>query len=113
MIVKESMKSNSVKESAQTDFVWSEFHNAPKGYSYEIEQFNRNILAIWICNHGEFSYTNKTPKSIWGFYSSKKKEYYAPIDSKKVGAIVRFEDTRPYSAMQLTLTPLEQCMYPK
>ena len=107
------MKSNSVKESVQKDFVWSEFHNAPKGYSYEIQQFKRNVYAIWIVNHGEFSYKNTSPKSIWGFYSSKKKEYYAPIDAKKVGAIVRFEDTSPYSAMQLKLTPLEQCMYPK
>jgi len=88
-------------------------HQSPKGYSYEIQQFNRHVYAIWIVNHGEFSYTDTPPKSIWGFYSSKKKEYYAPIDSKKVGAIVRIEDTTPYSAMQLKLTPLEQCMYQK
>ena len=88
-------------------------HQSPKGYYYEIEQFKRHVYAIWIVTHGEFSYTDTPPKSIWGFYSSKKKEYYAPIDAKKVGAIVRIEDTTPYSAMQLKLTPLEQCMYQK
>jgi len=88
-------------------------HQSPKGYSYEIQQFKRYVYAIWIVNHGEFSYTDTPPKSIWGFYSSKKKEYYAPIDAKKVGAIVQIEDTTPYSAMQLKLTPLEQCMYQK
>jgi hypothetical protein len=107
------MKSNSVKESAQKDFVWSEFHNAPKGYSYEVEQFKHNFLAIWIYNHGEFSYTNKTPKSIWGFYNTRTKCYHAPINASKQGDKVRIEDTSPYSAMQLKLTPLEQCMYPK
>ena len=50
-------------------------HQSPKGYSYEIQQFKRHVYAIWIVNHGEFSYTDTPPKSIWGFYSSKKKEY--------------------------------------
>lgn len=85
------------------------FHQPPKGYSYEIESFKRNVLAIWIVNHGKFSYTDQNPKSIWGFYSPKKREYYAPINSKKVGAIVQIEDTTPYSAMQLNLNPLERC----
>ena len=82
-------------------------HQSPKGYSYEIQQFKRHVYAIWIVNHGEFSYTDTPPKSIWGFYSSKKKEYYAPIDSKKVGAIVRIEDTTPYSAMVINYKGLE------
>jgi len=82
-------------------------HKAPKGYSYEIELFKRNLLAIWICNHGEFSYTDKTPKSIWGFYDSKTKCYYAPINSSKQGDKVDIKNTTPYSAMQLKLNPLE------
>ena len=81
-------------------------HVAPKGYSYEIELFKRNLLAIWICNHGKFSYTNKTPKSIWGFYDTKRKCYYAPINSSKQGDQVKIENTTPYSAMQLNLNPL-------
>ena len=83
-------------------------HTAPKGYSYEIEQFKRNLLAIWICNHGKFSYTDKTPKSIWGFYDSKAKCYYAPINSSKQGDKVNIEDTSPYSAMIPKLSPLMQ-----
>jgi len=82
-------------------------HTAPKGYSYEVKQFKRNILAIWICNHGEFSYTDETPKSIWGFWDSKRGEYYAPINATKQGNKVDICDTRPYSAMQLNLNPLE------
>ena len=83
-------------------------HVAPKGYSYEIELFKRNLLAIWICNHGQFSYTDKTPKSIWGFYNTKTKCYHAPINATKQGDKVRIEDTTPYSAMQLNLSPLMQ-----
>ena len=82
-------------------------HTAPKGYSYEIEQFKRNLLAVWICNHGEFSYTDKTPRSIWGFYDTKSKCYHAPVNSSKVGDKVNIENTTPYSAMQLKLNPLE------
>ena len=82
-------------------------HVAPKGYSNEIELFKRNLLAIWICNHGQFSYTDKTPKSIWGFYDTKRKCYYAPINATKQGDQVDIKNTTPYSAMQLKLTPLE------
>jgi len=81
-------------------------HTAPEGYSYEVTAFKRNLLAIWICNHGKFSYTDKTPKSIWGFYQIKKGEYYAPINSTKQGNTVDISDTTPYSAMQLNLNPL-------
>lgn len=82
-------------------------HQPPQGYSYEIEQFKRNLLAIWICNHGKFSYTDKTPKSIWGFWCSKTGKYYAPINSKTIGKEVKIEDTTSYSSMQLNLNPLE------
>jgi hypothetical protein len=86
-------------------------HQAPKGYSYEIELFKRNIFSIWICNHGEFSYTDKTPRSIWGFYDTKKGCYYAPINASKSGDQVDIKDTTPYSAMQLKLNPLENVLY--
>jgi len=80
----------------------------PQGYSYETTLFKRNILAIWICNHGKFSYTNKTPKSIWGFWCGKTKKYYAPINSSKLGSEVDIKDTTAYSSMQLNLNPLER-----
>ena len=85
-------------------------HSAPKGYSYEIQSFIRNVLAIWIINHGEFSYTNKNPKSIWGFYNTKKQCYHAPVDSTKQGDPVDINSTTPYSAMKLNLNPLMQCL---
>ena len=85
-------------------------HTPPEGYSYEVEQFKRNLLAIWICNHRQFSYTNKTPKSIWGFYNTKTQCYHAPINATKQGDKVDIKDTTPYSAMQLNLNPLEQCL---
>ena len=37
----------------------------------------------------------------------KKQCYYAPINSTKHGNQVNIDDTRPYTAMQLNLTPLE------
>jgi hypothetical protein len=83
----------------------------PQGYSYQIESFKRNLLAIWICNHGKFSYTDKIPKSIWGFYDTKKKCYYAPINAAKSGDQVDIQDTTPYSAMQLKLNPLANVLY--
>ena len=86
-------------------------HKAPKGYSYEQTQFRKNVVAIWICNHSEFSYNAGAPvKSIWGFYNTKTKCYHAPINATKCGDEVRFDDTTPYSAMQLNLNPLEQCL---
>ena len=86
-------------------------HEPPKGYSYEIEQFKRNLLAIWICNHGKFSYTDKTPKSIWGFYNTKTKTYHSPINATKSGDPIEFKYTTPYSAMKLKLNPLEYVLF--
>ena len=85
-------------------------HHPPEGYSYEVSQFKRDILSIWICNHAKFSYTDKTPKSIWGFYNRKTKQYHSPINSSKPGDKVSIEQTTPYSAMQLNLNPLMQCL---
>jgi hypothetical protein len=83
-------------------------HKAPEGYSYEFEDFKRNIISIWIRNHYKFDYNNGTPvRSIWGFYNTKKREYYAPINSKTVGSVVSIKLTRPYTAMQIKQTPLE------
>ena len=86
-------------------------HSAPEGYSYEFEEFKRNTIAIWIRNHYSFDYNGgESVRSIWGFYNSKKKVYYSPINSKSVGNVVGIEDTTPYSAMQIKKTPLE-CAY--
>ena len=82
-------------------------HSAPKGYSYEFEEFKRNVIAIWIRNSTTFDYNlGKSVRSIWGFYDSKKRIYYAPINSKTIGNVVSIDNTTPYSAMQIKQTPL-------
>jgi len=85
-------------------------HSAPEGYTYEQTQFNTRFIAIWLRHHFPYSYKQgSTVRTIWGFYSLKKKEYYAPINATKPGAAVKIQDTTPYTAMPLTLTPLERC----
>lgn len=83
-------------------------HSAPKGYSYEQRQFQRNIIGIWISFDCRFDYNNGDKVScIWGFYNTKTRQYHAPINSGKIGDVVSIENTTPYSAMPLKLTPLE------
>jgi len=84
----------------------------PEGYSYSFESFNARYDVIWIVNHGEVSYRDTPPKSVWGFYLSKKGKYYAPINSKKVGKEVSIRDTTPYSSMRKNLNPLETVLFP-
>ena len=83
-------------------------HTAPSGYSYEYEELKKNYTAIWIRNHYKFIYNGcASVRSIWGFYNHKTKCYHAPINSKTVGDQVNIEETTPYSAMILKLTPLQ------
>ena len=84
------------------------FHVAPENYSYDFEEFKSNVVRIWINSHRKFDYNNGTPvRSVWGFYNSKKREYYAPVNSKTVGRLVNVENTTPYSAMIPKKTILE------
>jgi len=83
-------------------------HKAPKGYRYETEPFKRNVVAIWIHHCRRFDYNlGSEVRCIWGFYNTKTKEYFAPVNSKTVGKCVRIEQTSPYSAMIPKQTPLE------
>lgn len=83
-------------------------HKAPEGMFYEVEEFKRNVFSIWICYDREFDYNLGKPiRCIWGFWSSKNQKFYSPINSKTVGKIVSFENTRNYTAMPLRQTPLE------
>ena len=86
-------------------------HEPPKGYHYEVESFRRNICRICIVNDGSFSYTDVPPKSVWGFYNTKSRTYSAPINFSKQGDTVDINKTRPYTAMQLNLNPLEAALY--
>lgn len=91
-----------------SDFI----HQPPEGYTYEVKSFRRNVLSIWCCNHAQFSYNGgAVAKSIWGFYNTKQRTYFAPINSTKCGNKVDIHKTTPYSAMQLNLNPLEHVLY--
>ena len=86
-------------------------HEPPKGYHYEVESFRRNVCRICIVNDGSLSYTDVAPKSVWGFYNAKSRTYSAPINFSKQGDTVDINKTRPYTAMQLNLNPLEAALY--
>lgn len=74
---------------------------------YEYEDFKRNVTAIWICYDREFDYNlGKPVKCIWGFYNTKTKEYFSPINSKTIGKRINPKDTTPYTAMPLKYNPL-------
>jgi hypothetical protein len=86
-------------------------HQAPEDYFYEYEQFNTRLVAIWLCCNRTFDYNlGKSTRTIWGFYNSKKREYYAPINATKCGDKVNISDTRNYTAMQIHKTPIELAM---
>ena len=83
-------------------------HQPPAGYRYEAIRKNASIVAIWtVCNPGFIYNDGNDIRCIWGFYNPKKQQYYAPINHKKSGDEVDISDTRPYTAMQLNLNPLE------
>ena len=92
-----------------TELTISEFpHTPPKGYSYSFQQFSRTLIAIWLSHHTLYDYNlGKPVQTIWGFYSPKRKEYYAPINASKKGKPVDILSTTPYTAMQVNLNPLE------
>lgn len=83
-------------------------HHPPTGYSYEFEEFKRGMVSIWLRCHRKFDYNNgAATRTIWGFYKTKTKQYYAPVNSKTVGSVVDISETREYTAMPIKLTPLE------
>lgn len=87
-------------------------HQAPEGYFYEFERFNPSLISIWLKCQKRFDYNlGKPTKTIWGFYSPKKNEYYAPINSSKRGDKVNLKDTRAWSSMPIFRTPLEKILY--
>ena len=88
------------------------YHEPPTGYRYEIVRKNASIVAIWtVCNPGFVYNGGNDIRCIWGFYNPKKQQYYAPINSTKVGKEVNIKNTTPYTAMQLNLNGLEQLLF--
>ena len=83
-------------------------HLPPKGYWYEAVRKNATTIAIWtVCDPG-FIYNDGVPvRCIWGFYNTKKQQYYAPINSTKQGDPVDINDTRNFTAMQIKYKGLE------
>jgi len=82
-------------------------HKAPKGYSYEYEQFNSRMIRIMLCCSYKFDYNHgASTKTVWGFYSPKKRIYYAPVNAKTVGQEVNILNTTSYTAMQIQHNPL-------
>ena len=87
-------------------------HEPPKGYRYEVVRKNASTIAIWtVCNPGFVYNDGNDVRCIWGFYNSKKRCYYAPINSTKQGDQVDIRSTTPYTAMQLNLNPLQHALY--
>ena len=79
----------------------------PKGYFYEITEHKRNVAAIWLTGGPKYIYNDgKSARTIHSFYNYKKKVWYAPINSKKVGEEVDPTTMRPWTAMPLNLNPL-------
>ena len=87
-------------------------HSPPEGYKYATLQFKNNVVSIWTIRSSGFTYNgNAESHCIWGFYDTKKRKYYSPVNSKKVGKEVDLSSTTPYTAMPLNLNPLEYALY--
>ena len=101
-----------VSESKEKHELPQDFHHqAPEGYEYRVVRKNASLLSIFTVYKRGFTYnSNSESVCIWGFYNTKKRCYYAPINSTKQGHQVDIKDTTPYTAMQLNLNPLMQCL---
>ena len=83
-------------------------HLPPEGYFYSFEEYKSGVISIWLNNTRKFDYNlGKPTKTVWGFYKSKTRKYYAPVNSKTIGKEVDFKDTRNYTAMQIKPSPLD------
>ena len=87
-------------------------HHPPENCNYEIKNFRLHIISIWLCDYSYFNYTDRTPiRTIWGFYNTRKEQYYSPLTSTKQGDSVDIHTTTPYSAMVIKRNPLEMLLY--
>jgi hypothetical protein len=84
-------------------------HSPPQGYFYAAEEFKKNVVSIWLCNTYKFVYNGGAPtRTIHSFYNTKKQQYYAPVNSKTIGACVNIEDTRSWTSMKINYQGIEQ-----
>jgi hypothetical protein len=85
-------------------------HKAPKGYSYEFEQYNTRTVRIMLRHHAQYDYNlGKSVATVWGFYAPKKRVYHAPINATSIGKEIDIQNTTPYTAMPIQQTALEKC----
>jgi hypothetical protein len=90
------------------DLIPQFIHKAPEGYSYEVEEFKRNVFSIWLVSHRKFDYNNGKPiRTIWGWYDYKKCKFFSPVNSTTVGKEVKFSDTRCWTSMPINYQGLE------
>jgi hypothetical protein len=83
-------------------------HTPPKGYFYSFEEYKSGVISIWLNNTQKFDYNlGKPTKTIWGFWKSKSNKFFAPINSKTIGACVNIKETRNYTAMPIKQSPLD------
>lgn len=77
-------------------------HDAPPGYRYRTADFKSNVISIW-CDHlNHYNYNSGASVStIWGFYNTKKRCYFSPINHKRPGKVVDVSTTTAYTAMPL------------
>jgi hypothetical protein len=83
-------------------------HHAPKGYSYEVKEFKRNHIAIWLRHHYQYVYNSDPVSTIWGFYNTKQRCYCSPVSASKCGDKVALDKTTPYTAMPLLKLALDE-----
>jgi len=66
------------------------------------------VVSIWTVYERGFVYNDHNEcHCIWGFYDTKKRCYYAPINATKQGNQVDVNNTTPYTSMPIKLNPLE------
>ena len=86
------------------------YHKAPDGYSYECEEYKKNLLRIWLLHPDIFSYTTDRVRTIWGFAKYNKDgttTYFSPINSIRKGELIDINDTRQYTSMKINYKGLE------
>ena len=75
---------------------------APKGYSYETEDFNTKYLRIMLVHHRDYVYAEgQQVKTVWGFINKKTRQVHAPINAKKPGKMVSKGSVRSYTSMPI------------
>ena len=82
-------------------------HNPPDNFSYEVENFKRNFLAIWLVHLTRNISTLKVRKCVQsGDFTIQNLNRAMHLSTvEKVGDVVN--NSTPYTAMQLNLNPLE------